>query len=304
MQEIITDALLLKNEERKERWRMNSRRNYLKNKALGIKRIYTFKQKQKAKERHKTYYELNKEKINKRHVARQIKRYWENHIHNEHVKCWVHYFAPIKAKETKRRCKRERDRKIRLLSKKHDSHVKCWRRCLSKLHEQEYGREYARLHKKPKHHAHVMAWRKFTMHQLAIQNRKAYNKSDKAREIRRACNKKYRQSVAGKMRQRIKGHNKRLLRKELYVKGNNRLMADWMAGLHKKKHFTCYWCGKKTKIELLHGDHIVALANKGKHELSNFCASCADCNIKKSAKPLELWVHEVPRKDGQIMLAM
>ncbi len=50
----------------------------------------------------------------------------------------------------------------------------------------------------------------------------------------------------------------------------------------------CYWCKKR----LPRGgtvDHIIALANGGKHTSDNVCASCSKCNSDKQHSPQEYW---------------
>lgn len=53
-----------------------------------------------------------------------------------------------------------------------------------------------------------------------------------------------------------------------------------------KRWHRCYWC-KKRFAGRFHVDHIVAVANGGRHEPANLAISCPDCNVSKSDKPVE-----------------
>lgn len=45
--------------------------------------------------------------------------------------------------------------------------------------------------------------------------------------------------------------------------------------------FECYWCNRKFSTKVLCIDHIMPIARGGKHEASNVCRSCRDCNSRK-----------------------
>jgi 5-methylcytosine-specific restriction endonuclease McrA len=55
----------------------------------------------------------------------------------------------------------------------------------------------------------------------------------------------------------------------------------------------CYWCGKKSRGNACHGDHIIALSDGGAHSLENLCISCSTCNMKKHDKPLSIWNQQI-----------
>lgn len=54
----------------------------------------------------------------------------------------------------------------------------------------------------------------------------------------------------------------------------------------------CYWCGVDCGSRY-HVDHYVALANGGKHEISNLVIACPPCNQSKSAKDPERFREEL-----------
>lgn len=45
--------------------------------------------------------------------------------------------------------------------------------------------------------------------------------------------------------------------------------------------FECYWCNRNFSTKMLCIDHIKPIARGGKHEASNVCRSCRDCNSRK-----------------------
>ena len=51
----------------------------------------------------------------------------------------------------------------------------------------------------------------------------------------------------------------------------------------KRDSFTCQYCGAKAPDVLLHVDHIIAVANGGKNEITNLITSCFACNSGKGA---------------------
>jgi len=57
--------------------------------------------------------------------------------------------------------------------------------------------------------------------------------------------------------------------------------------IFKRDDFTCQYCGRKPPTVLLQVDHIIPVSHQGKTEPENLITSCAECNIGKSANPLE-----------------
>lgn len=51
--------------------------------------------------------------------------------------------------------------------------------------------------------------------------------------------------------------------------------------------FTCVYCGRQAPDVALHVDHRMPVSRGGTNHPSNLCAACVDCNLGKSAHPLE-----------------
>ena len=54
----------------------------------------------------------------------------------------------------------------------------------------------------------------------------------------------------------------------------------------KRDQFTCRYCGRKPPAVILHADHVLPICLGGVTAIGNLVASCADCNLGKSGKPL------------------
>ena len=63
-------------------------------------------------------------------------------------------------------------------------------------------------------------------------------------------------------------------------------VAAFIKSVRRKKRVICYWCKSELSGNNAHIDHILALALGGRHTIENICVSCADCNLKKHAKPV------------------
>jgi hypothetical protein len=55
----------------------------------------------------------------------------------------------------------------------------------------------------------------------------------------------------------------------------------------KRDGFRCLYCGATPVMRPLHVDHVIALANGGSNSPANLVTACRDCNLGKSAVPLE-----------------
>jgi hypothetical protein len=55
----------------------------------------------------------------------------------------------------------------------------------------------------------------------------------------------------------------------------------------KRDGFACHYCGRKPPDVELHIDHVIPLAGGGTDKQDNLVAACFECNIGKSATPLE-----------------
>lgn len=56
----------------------------------------------------------------------------------------------------------------------------------------------------------------------------------------------------------------------------------------------CYWCGS---CDVAHIDHVMPISLGGPAVESNEVPSCADCNLRKSAKHPLVWIAELIEKD-------
>jgi hypothetical protein len=54
----------------------------------------------------------------------------------------------------------------------------------------------------------------------------------------------------------------------------------------KRDGFACHYCGRRAPDVVLHVDHIEPVAAGGETTLENLVASCAECNLAKSDRPL------------------
>lgn len=57
--------------------------------------------------------------------------------------------------------------------------------------------------------------------------------------------------------------------------------------IFKRDGFRCIYCGATPMQSALHVDHVIALANGGGNEPDNLVTACGDCNLGKSAVPLD-----------------
>lgn len=70
-------------------------------------------------------------------------------------------------------------------------------------------------------------------------------------------------------------------------------IQKWERSWRSKRKAICYWCRHWFSPKECHTDHIVALANGGKHSVENLCISCASCNQTKSCKDIARWNTEL-----------
>jgi 5-methylcytosine-specific restriction endonuclease McrA len=66
-------------------------------------------------------------------------------------------------------------------------------------------------------------------------------------------------------------------------------IKTFLAWLRKKTFVRCYYCKRKIPRLGAHVDHVVALANKGAHEVGNLAIACCKCNRSKGKKSLSDW---------------
>lgn len=56
----------------------------------------------------------------------------------------------------------------------------------------------------------------------------------------------------------------------------------------KRDEFTCRYCGRSTPDVTLHVDHVLARSRGGTDDVENLVTSCLECNLGKSARPLNV----------------
>lgn len=171
----------------------------------------------------------------------------------------------------------------------------------------DYARKYSSIHpltteQKESQRARSKAWY-FDNREANLEKAKAYHKANP--EIGKKAMKKYCEANRELLRKRsrefyrnnwekertrvtISQHVRRAQQKETQVdlKG----IKVWMSEIRTKPFVRCHWCGTKVIGKKVHFDHIVALAKKGTHTIGNLCASCADCNHRKSARAISDWI--------------
>lgn len=72
------------------------------------------------------------------------------------------------------------------------------------------------------------------------------------------------------------------------VSGRKQVGTRARFDVFKRDAFTCQYCGSRPPDVTLHVDHIIPVSGGGGNEQSNLTTSCADCNLGKSATPLDV----------------
>lgn len=73
---------------------------------------------------------------------------------------------------------------------------------------------------------------------------------------------------------------------------NTLTRLEWETVLNSSKGF-CVYCERQVGIENLGIDHITPVSKGGANAFENITASCFDCNCKKNAKDVAVWLHSV-----------
>lgn len=80
------------------------------------------------------------------------------------------------------------------------------------------------------------------------------------------------------------------------------LTATDIREIKKRANGRCTYCGKPAFP--LHLDHVIALDNGGSNDRMNIVVACASCNLRKSTKPLEVFLSELAGISAEEMLAI
>jgi len=176
-----------------------------------------------------------------------------------------------------------------------------------------------------KYNAHVIAWQKYQATKRRSVEKEIASlirigkRMQKAHLMCRCCGGKYlrkrkhshfcsdqcRQTSKDRSKEKAKGSASRRRGKRVY-KAKRRAMLRAVSAenidpikVFERDRWICHICGKKTlksKRGTSHEkapelEHIVALANGGKHSWSNVACSCRSCNIAKGAQSMgQLWL--------------
>lgn len=72
--------------------------------------------------------------------------------------------------------------------------------------------------------------------------------------------------------------------------GDLALITHWQKLIRALRWVRCHWCGTKVYSRKIHFDHVTPLSKGGAHSIANICASCPDCNHRKSARLIADWI--------------
>lgn len=110
--------------------------------------------------------------------------------------------------------------------------------------------------------------------------RKAKEWQTNNRERHNEWNRRNAKTEAGRARQRQANWNRRAKVYRAKVDGAPPITHDWFLQLCAEHNHRCFYCwGQGMKLS---ADHVVAIANGGKHVRENIVPSCKSCNSRKS----------------------
>ena len=115
------------------------------------------------------------------------------------------------------------------------------------------------------------------------------------RERLRAHKEQYYRTAAGQAT-RARGKAKRRIRMLRTDATVALTTEEWQARIAEYGG-RCCWCGKKINADTVGMDHIVALANGGRHIVSNVAPSCPTCNRLKGIQDWGYPHPDVPRDE-------
>lgn len=67
-------------------------------------------------------------------------------------------------------------------------------------------------------------------------------------------------------------------------------IREYFREVYSKEFDICTYCRQTFPIESITIDHKTPYALNGRHEVSNLVVSCLQCNMKKSSRPLNVWM--------------
>ena len=74
---------------------------------------------------------------------------------------------------------------------------------------------------------------------------------------------------------------------KLPIKSPSRMLLK----LYEIQNHNCPYCSNNMKDDI-HIDHIIPLSKNGSNEVHNLILCCSNCNLRKSAKELDVWLSE------------
>ena len=109
---------------------------------------------------------------------------------------------------------------------------------------------------------------------------------------------RYRKDENYKLKCYLRTYNHKNLKRalEYYNSGkSNKLPAKspskMLLKLYEIQNHNCPYCSNNMKDDI-HIDHIIPLSKNGSNEVHNLILCCSSCNLRKSAKELDVWLNE------------
>lgn len=97
---------------------------------------------------------------------------------------------------------------------------------------------------------------------------------------------------------KLRNKNKNNLKKAIkyYLEGKtdklpSKSPSRLLLKLYEIQNNTCPYCNNDM-VDNIHIDHIIPLSKNGSNEIENLILCCANCNLSKSAKDLDVWLKQ------------
>lgn len=157
-------------------------------------------------------------------------------------------------------------------------------------HILEYGRNYTKSHQEGlaiKHHdwylEHRVRLRELKrLDRIRNPNKYKERESKYPKEKSLADDKRYRQSVKGKISLNLKYERRRTRKKNLIVDFSK---EDWEKCLSYFNN-SCAYCGKETKLTI---EHFIPISQNGEYTKHNIICCCDTCNSSKQSRNFFDW---------------